>query len=219
MCAILGDDLGSHGIGGFVENFSSATHICRFCTVERRYLFSPHALSGVFELRTQANYNNDVLTSQADDSLSAEKGVKFMSLFNDMKYFHVCAPGLPPCLAHDLFEGIVSFDLSLYIQYIVTVCKCISLEDLNSRIGGFPFKCSELNDRPSEFHVKKSLGGHAIQNWNMIRFLPLFLVGSVQCTENEVWQQVLLLSEIVLLITAPAVTSAMVVRLQDIIED
>lgn len=219
VCAILGDNLGSHGIGGFVENFSNATHICRFCLAERRDLFSPLALSGVFELRTPDNYNSAVLTLAADSSLSAEKGVKFRSLFNDLKYFDVCAPGLPPCLAHDLFEGIVSFDLSLYIQYFVTVCEWISLEDLNNRIGGFPFKRSDLNDRPCEVPVKKSLGGHAIQNWNMVRFLPLFLVGSVQSTENEVWKQVLLLSEIVLLVTAPAVTSAMAMRLQDIIED
>nr|XP_054930443.1 uncharacterized protein LOC126537830 isoform X1 [Dermacentor andersoni] len=218
VTAILGDNLGSHGIGGFVENFSSASHICRFCIAERADLFSPNALSGISEIRTPANYNSALLALQANGS-SIEKGVKFNSLFNQLKYFHVCAPGLPPCLAHDLFEGVVSFDISLYIKHFVTVLKWISLEDLNQRITCFHFKHDDLADRPCEVHFKKALGGHAVQNWNMLRFLPLFLLGSIQSTENDIWQQVLLLSEIVLLVTAHSITLPMVMRLQDLIED
>lgn len=43
--------------------------------------------------------------------------ISFNSLLN------VCATGLPPCLVHDLFEEVVSFDLSLYIRHNVTVSK------------------------------------------------------------------------------------------------
>ena len=35
----------------------------------------------------------------------------------------MCQPGLPPCLGHDLFEGIVFSDLALYIQHLVTEGK------------------------------------------------------------------------------------------------
>lgn len=42
-------------------------------------------------------------------------GVKFDSVFNQLKYFHVCQPGLPPCLGHELFEEIVSVDLAMYM--------------------------------------------------------------------------------------------------------
>ena len=33
--AIAGDNLGSHWLGGFVTNFSTTSHICRFCTITR----------------------------------------------------------------------------------------------------------------------------------------------------------------------------------------
>jgi hypothetical protein len=34
--AIAGDNLGSHWLGGFVTNFSSALYMCRFCTLNTR---------------------------------------------------------------------------------------------------------------------------------------------------------------------------------------
>lgn len=217
VTAILGDNLGSHGIGAFVGSFSSASHICRFCVAERSDLFSPNALSGVPEIRTPANYNRALLDMQASGS-STEKGVKLDSLFNQLKYFHICAPGLPPCLAHDLFEGIVSSDISLYITHFVTGLKQVSLKDLNQRITCFLFKHGDLADRPGEVHPRKGLGGgHAVRN--MLHFIPLFLLGSIQSTENDVWQQVLLLSEIVQLVTAHTITLPMVMRLQDVRED
>ncbi|KAF3842222.1 hypothetical protein F7725_024173 [Dissostichus mawsoni] len=40
-------------------------------------------------------------------------GIKSDSPFNQLGHFHVCQPGLPPCLGHDMFEGIVSYDLAL----------------------------------------------------------------------------------------------------------
>lgn len=46
-------------------------------------------------------------------------GVKCNSLFNDLKHFYVCQPGLPPYLGHDLFEGVVSCNIALYIATLV----------------------------------------------------------------------------------------------------
>lgn len=34
-CAISGDNLGSHGVGGFVENFSVSHYFCRYCDIKR----------------------------------------------------------------------------------------------------------------------------------------------------------------------------------------
>ena len=47
------------------------------------------------------------------------EGIKFSSVFNELKFFHVALPGLPPCLGHDVFEGVVQYDLQLYINYFV----------------------------------------------------------------------------------------------------
>ena len=35
LCAIASDNLGSHSIGGFVENFSRSSHFCRYCDISR----------------------------------------------------------------------------------------------------------------------------------------------------------------------------------------
>lgn len=32
---VTGDNLGSHGLGGFTENFSTVDYICRFCMMTR----------------------------------------------------------------------------------------------------------------------------------------------------------------------------------------
>lgn len=35
VCAITGDNLGSHNIGGFTENFSKSAYFCRYCEIDR----------------------------------------------------------------------------------------------------------------------------------------------------------------------------------------
>lgn len=32
--AIAGDNLGSHGIGGFLENFSLSVNFCKYCEID-----------------------------------------------------------------------------------------------------------------------------------------------------------------------------------------
>lgn len=36
LCAIAGDNLGFHKIGGFVENSSKSQHFCRYCDIDRK---------------------------------------------------------------------------------------------------------------------------------------------------------------------------------------
>ena len=38
---------------------------------------------------------------------------------NSLREYHVENPGLPPCIAHDLFEGFLQYDLLLVINYFV----------------------------------------------------------------------------------------------------
>lgn len=35
LCAIAGDNLGSHNIGGFVESFRRSSYFCRYCDISR----------------------------------------------------------------------------------------------------------------------------------------------------------------------------------------
>lgn len=148
-------------------------------------------------------------------------GVKSDSLFKKLTYFHVCQPGLPPCLANDLFEGIVSFHLALYIKHLVMVEKHFTYLDLNRCITQFKYVGSDAGNKPCEVNpgVEK-LSGHAVQNWCFLRMLPV-LIGDkrVNLFDSEVWQLILQLREIVDLITAPAISTGQVAYLGVLIEE
>lgn len=124
LCAIVGDNMGSHTLGGFVENFSRSSHFCRYCDISGQAFHTDPLIQGT--KRTVQSYSGHVQSSEGQCTSSG--GVKFDSVCNMLKYFHVCQPGLPPCLSHDLFEGIVSSDLALYINHLVKVDKKFSYQ-------------------------------------------------------------------------------------------
>lgn len=87
LCAIAGDYLGSHNIGGFLENFSKSTHFCRFCDIDRETFIS--STSAKASVRTAESYNGhvqQVVTAGTESSA----GIKFDSKFNNLNFFHVC---------------------------------------------------------------------------------------------------------------------------------
>ena len=90
-------------------------HFFRYCLINRDMFESKGTDLG--PTRTKQSYQNSVAMSEGQEIC---EGAKFDSVFNCLKHFHVCDPGLPPCLAHDLFEGVVSTDLALYIKQLVT---------------------------------------------------------------------------------------------------
>lgn len=129
LCAIAGDNLGSHNIGGFTENFSKSSHFCRYCEIERGAFLTDPLAKGPD--RTPQSYQRHVEAQSHNAEPRDCGGVKFDSIFNELTHFHVCQPGLPPCLGHDLFEGIVSTDLSLYLNHLVLKEKYFTYVELN----------------------------------------------------------------------------------------
>lgn len=50
--SVIADNLGAHGIAGFIESFS-AVYFCRFCPGERIDIQDKAAQSGHFKIRTK----------------------------------------------------------------------------------------------------------------------------------------------------------------------
>ena len=73
LCAIAGDNLGSHNIGGFVENFSRSFHFCRYCDISRA-TFHADPLSQGTKCTVQS-YSGHVQSIEGQSSSSG--GVKF----------------------------------------------------------------------------------------------------------------------------------------------
>lgn len=117
IACVIGDNLGSHYLGGFSENFSSTQYFCRYCHI-RKEDFQTNPLSTATE-RTPASYSKSLLELENNPDVQMHNGIKSNSVLNTLAHFHVCAPGLPPCLAHDLFEGITEYDLAMYLQFLV----------------------------------------------------------------------------------------------------
>lgn len=103
LLAIAGDDLGSHMIGGFTENFSTSKYFCWYCDIDRHTFQNvPPKLGLPTPSKVMRTLSESCLCYlEVSDVL----GIKFDSVFNSLKHCHVCDPGLPPCLRHDLFEG------------------------------------------------------------------------------------------------------------------
>ena len=170
---IVGDNLGSHCIGGFTENFSTSEHFCRYCHISRdTFLNQPHKRGTA---RTKSSYAHDIQQIEEND-LRMSRGIKFDSVFNNLGHFHVCQPGMPPCLGHDLFEGVVSVDLMIFVNFFVKTDKSFSYPELNKAITNFAFNGSDAQNKPCALNpTSDKLTGSATQNWCLLRLLPVLI--------------------------------------------
>jgi hypothetical protein len=84
IVSLVGENLGSHGVGGFVECFS-ASYFCRYCLVTRDGFSMSPSLVG--ETRTRKSYNCDVQQSIID---GCSRGVKSDSSFNRVTFSRLC---------------------------------------------------------------------------------------------------------------------------------
>lgn len=99
VACIMEDNLGSHMIGGFTENFSSCEYFCRYCPVTKDD-FRSNSLTVAMH-RDPVGYNESLNFLESHPDVTMHHGIKGNSVFNRLSNFHVCQPGLPPCLAHE----------------------------------------------------------------------------------------------------------------------
>jgi hypothetical protein len=213
---ILGDNLGSHFIGGFLCNFNT-DFFCRYCNVTKhKFLENPIVVESI---RTPAEYNQ-ILMDIDNESLEHKHGIKSASVFNEFHNYHVCNPGLPPCLFHDLFEGIVAFDIPLYIKFMIKKLKWFDYIKINRRLDHFTYLASDRNNKCVFVRLNaKKLHGSASQNRNFLRLLPLFLHGLVKNLNHPVYQQILLLKKLCEIVCSPRISAFQLFNLKDMIND
>nr|XP_054599134.1 uncharacterized protein LOC107389155 isoform X1 [Nothobranchius furzeri]XP_054599135.1 uncharacterized protein LOC107389155 isoform X1 [Nothobranchius furzeri] len=209
---VVADNLAAHGIAGFVENFTG-DYICRFCTAKSSQYQTTEVNRGTFTLRDK-NIHSDHLKSLEGTEISSCYGVKSNCVLSELLYFDL-TKGFPPDLAHDVFEGIVPFEIALCLGVFIKK-KYVTLVALNEAISSFNFKWSDKTNRPhpvaQSFASKKTVGGNAHENWSLLRFLPLLLGQSVPC-EEPAWQVLLDLKDIVEIIVCPVQTEESVAYL------
>lgn len=211
---VAADSLGGHQIGGFMENFSTTEFLCRVCYFTRTDLLNKFV--DPKELRTIANYNFD-----ADNALVLGEpyhGVKMSSCLNKLQHYHVCQPGLPFCLAHDLFEGIVQYDLMYMLKYFISK-NYLNINLLNLKI----VKIMRIIDSSISFPLfsikNKKLNGTAHQNWIFVIAIPLLMKQCPIDQDDDVWMMFLSLLEICRLTCCRRITKTQISRLNGYIEE
>ena len=223
VVCILGDNLGSHYLGGFLENFSSAQYMCRYCKIQKDDMFSGNLESQrTAERRTPENYNEALqyLEQTRNREQTSYEGIKQNSVFNELRYFHVCNPGLPPCIGHDLFEGIVQYDMAIFIKYLVKEKRWFTYEQINTTLKHFKLLGSDSLDKPNNVNSNGlKLGGHAVQNWIFLRIFPMIVFNRIQDFNDQVWNLILLLRQIVELVCAPHISTGQIAYLNVLIEE
>lgn len=214
---VLGDNLGSHMIGGFLENFTG-NYFCRYCLATKECLETGLCLPGEFTQRTPVNYDAAVNYIQCHNVDNFE-GIKQQSPLHTIPGFHVCAPSLPPCLGHDLFEGVVPADLTLCLRYFVLEKKWLTFAYINRQIELLKLKGAEAKDRPPFINASSGkVSGHAVQIWVFLRFMPLCVGDKTADTSDCVWQLILVMREVVELVCAPRSSPEQVSHMNDKIE-
>ena len=157
--------------------------------------------------RRRVESHSEALTKLNEEpNLKSYQGVKFDSIFNNLQFYHT-SKGLPPCLAHDLFEGVVAFDLALFLKDLMKRSDpWFTPKDLNAEIMSFCYSVEDRRDKPVPLKPKfEKIGGSASEIWSFLRLLPLLIESKIKDAHDDVWKLILLLREIVLLMCAPVV--------------
>ena len=91
---VLGDNLGSHMIGGFVQNFSG-TYFCRYCLATKDCLITGLCHPDNFEKRTPDNYNSTIFELQQGEYCEVLSAILCCMICLTFTYVHqLCHPAL-----------------------------------------------------------------------------------------------------------------------------
>ena len=151
--------------------------------------------------------------------LNNVNGIEFNSMFNGLKYYQVCAPGLPPCLGHDIFGGVGDYDVAMILKHPINVKGWFTYAELNQRINMFNYAGADASSKPCQVNVAgNKLGGQATQNWCLIRLLPV-IISDVIKSDDPVWQLFLLLHDIAEMASAPKIKDSDIAYLAVVINE
>ncbi|XP_031339512.1 uncharacterized protein LOC116181630 [Photinus pyralis] len=209
LLSVIGDNLGSHQVGGFVENFSTSGYFCRYCDFSYAHSNKP------IVYRTKSLYEFDV--NMANFEAEPSKGIKHNSVLNDLNYYHVCNPGLPPCIAHDMFEGVVQRDLMLAINQCVSN-KLFSYDELNIKVSKLHFLFEKKYTFPLLSKGDK-LPGNASQNMMLLLLFPFVFHDDDNLHVSAIWKLILCLRRICLLLLSFKISLNQVALLKTLITE
>jgi hypothetical protein len=219
LIAFLADTLAAHMVGGFKGSMSFALRVCRTCMVTSDQIQECLSESSCV-LHTADSYFEQcsLLDGPLESHYSTTYGVNFMSVLEEVPAFSVIN-GLPHDIMHDLYEGIVPYELKLLLRHCVT-SGYFSLGELNCRIERYGFDCNE--PRLLDVSILRNTGSKirqsASQMISLSHNLPL-IIGDKIPHGDSCWISFLLLLRICRIANSPICSPDTISYLRVIIEE
>lgn len=182
LMQVIGDNLGVHGITGFVEGFSAnfPCTVCRAPKEQTKVMTREDPLL----LRDPVNYAEDVQTGDV-----RRTGVKEKCVFNDIESFHI-AENYTADFMHDGPEGMCHYVLIRVLKHFVD-CNYLDTDTLNSRMFYFDYGPSDSSNKPpciaEDFHTKSKIKCTAREMLSLVRLLGV-LIGDLIPSDDPYWR-------------------------------
>ena len=211
LCVIVGDNLASHSIGGFSQNFRTSE--CRFCLRSAIDIRKATSLDAT-------HLNEDLFAKEREKLERGEKSVfHSKTQLTDLRSYSAFRRH-PPDIGHDIFEGVAVRLLSLVMSSICPKRKNVSVETVNMILRDFPYSKADRRDKPStllkvkgRIKVKQTMA----ECWALLHLLPIMIGHLVQeCSE---WTLLIKFVCIVEMIRVPVMAEQDLVKLNSLIED
>jgi phosphopantetheine adenylyltransferase len=196
VVAFLGDHLGHHTLAGLSTSFSHG-EVCQYCRAT------------LPEIRKLGVNQSFVFEDRTEESMVSGCILNKLESFTTRKQ-------LLPCAAHDFLEGIVAYDLSLCLKALVKK-GWFTEANLLSRLSTVTLCSPESNNKPSFTLKTPKINGKAIQLWELLRFLPLYV--PIKDSSDYVWLMIIEMIEVGQLLFAPTLSTGQVSLLKSIILD
>ncbi|XP_056439497.1 uncharacterized protein LOC130376301 isoform X1 [Gadus chalcogrammus] len=212
---ITGDNLGLNGILGYVESFS-ATYYCRFCVTDKataQSVFCEHDPRVILRSKELNEQHYTHLENTGDGSCY---GIKRNSILNELRYFSV-VDNVVVDIMHDLLEGVAQYEVKLLFDYLAK--NFLSSEHILLRIYGYSYGYLDRKNRPTKINIHgNGLGLNASQTMCLLRNIPLIFANVVPENDNH-WNLLLLLLDIVYIVFSPNISEGMTVDLRSLIAE
>lgn len=155
IVALVADTPAANLMGGFKEGVGFANKPCRTCHVSKDELKQKVTITQC-QIRTLPDHIQkcellfeQALTKGAQQEWSKRWGITHKSILLEINSFDVCK-----CLLHDpmhvFLEGVVPYELALFIFYCIELRGFFTLSWLNNQLATYPYSYLELKDKPQK---------------------------------------------------------------------
>lgn len=206
LAALAGDNLGVHGMLGFVESFS-ATYFCRFCVLPKQ-----ETARITYEMEDYLRKRQDY-----EGHYNEKLGIKEKCIWHALPDFHVYK-NVTCDVMHDLCEGVHRYSMPLIINYFIKN-NFFTLENLNDRIKYFTYDDFEKNIPPPVSKQHLTNGVIVFSATEMLCFVRnfRFIIGEFIPEGDAVWQYYLVLLEITEILLSQAISQPLLENLKTLL--